>query len=431
MTDSTVIMMDKMSAQVQEQILQTYFDVKSGNRYSLIRTNMGGCDFSERPYTYLDTYGDFNLNTFRLAPEDTNLKMPMFKRINQLNPDVEYYFAPWTAPNWMKTNNMPDGKGSLVQDPAYLSTWAKYFMKYIQAYRDQGLNFQHFSLQNEPLAGMYTPHEWQETGWNATGENNFLLNYIVPEMIANGFDDITVQVFDGQRPETFSNYPENALKGAEKYLGDGGIKGFAVAIHWYADWVVDKFDKLSGKGLDKVYRKLHRTFGDNFYILGTEACMPIYKYPDWRTAADDRGNFHNGMRYSEDIIVDLNNHVVGWTDWNMVLDLSGGPNWAGNRHDAPIIVDPETDTYWKNPTFYHMGHFSKFLDQSFHVLEVSSGEDNDSDVIMTAATNDLFEVYVVLNKSFEAQTVKITSADGKTYQQEMEPRSVRTVVIKT
>ena len=28
----------------------------------------------------------------------------------------------------------------------------------------------------------------------------------------------------------------------------------------------------------------------------------------------------------------------GWVDWNLVLDINGGPNWAENYVDAPVIV---------------------------------------------------------------------------------------------
>ena len=80
----------------------------------------------------------------------------------------------------------------------------------------------------------------------------------------------------------------------------------------------------------------------------------------------------HGVYYSQDIITNLNQYYAGWTDWNMVLDKTGGPNWAGNRHDAPIIIDAQNNVFYKNPMFYHMGHFSKFLDDSFSVLESSN-----------------------------------------------------------
>lgn len=436
MTDSSVLLIDRMSQQVQNEILETYFDPIKGNRYTFVRTNMGGCDFSERVYTYLDTYGDFYLKTWHLSSEDTKLKIPMLKKINAMNPRIEgdestgvdYFFAPWTAPDWMKTNNRPDGKGTLVDDPNYKSTWAKYFIKYLQAYQEEGISFSHFSLQNEPMAGLYTSHQWQETGWNATGENDFLINYIIPELQENGFDDIIVQVLDGQRVFSGSNYANKALEGAEKFLNKG-IKGFSVAVHWYSDFAVDKMKRVSGKGLQKMWSKLSRTFGDNFYIHNTEACMPVNSYPPSRSAADDRGNWFHGMRYSEDIIIDLNNHISGWTDWNVVLDLSGGPNWAGNRHDAPIIVDTDTNTYWKNPMFYHMGHFSKFLDRTYTVYKVAGDTDN-SDVLIVAANNGTYEVFVILSKYYEKQAVEVVTSQGRVYNSVMEPRSIKTVVVK-
>lgn len=54
---------------------------------------------------------------------------------------------------------------------------------------------------------------------------------------------------------------------------------------------------------------------------------------------------------------DLNHYVVGWTDWNLVLDQTGGPNWVKNFVDSPVIVDAKRDVFYKQPTFYSMAHF--------------------------------------------------------------------------
>ena len=48
-------------------------------------------------------------------------------------------------------------------------------------------------------------------------------------------------------------------------------------------------------------------------------------------------------------------------DWNFALDLEGGPNWAANEVDAGIIVNATSGEFYKNPIFYAMGHFSKFI----------------------------------------------------------------------
>lgn len=432
MTDSSAILINELPENMQDAILNTYFDQETGNGYSLIRTNMGGCDFSERVYTYLDTPNDFELETFQLAPEDLNLKIPFYKKINQINENISYYFAPWTAPSWMKTNNAPDGKGRLIDDPKYYTTWAKYFVKFIQAYEEFGLTFDHFSLQNEPLAGMYTYHEWQETGWNSTGENIFLNQYIIQELEKAGIFDKTIQVMDGQRVFLAEKYPYKALEGAEDAVNSGLVKGVAVAIHWYIDWLVDGLFDRSGYFETKTYQDLNAIYGKtgNFYILNTEACMPIYKYPPSRTAFDDLGNWFHGQRYSEDIIQDLNHYVAGWTDWNIVLDKSGGPNWAGNRHDAPIISDTDTQTYYKNPMFYHMGHFSKFLNKNYTVKTVNSNRKNSGLVKMTAAVkNDNSEtVLVMLNNSFEDENINIQLDNGMYFQQVLEARSINTIV---
>ena len=81
LTDSTAILVAEQPADIQNLILETYFSRDTGNGYSMIRTNMGGCDFSVRNYTYAETPGDFGLVDFELAVEDTEFKIPILKRI--------------------------------------------------------------------------------------------------------------------------------------------------------------------------------------------------------------------------------------------------------------------------------------------------------------------------------------------------------------
>ena len=73
------------------------------------------------------------------------------------------------------------------------------------------------------------------------------------------------------------------------------------------------------------------------------------------------GDWNRGERYINNIIEDLNHWVVGWTDWNLVLDRQGGPNWAGNFVDAPIIVDPSKGEFYKQPMYFAMAHISRFI----------------------------------------------------------------------
>ena len=52
--------------------------------------------------------------------------------------------------------------------------------------------------------------------------------------------------------------------------------------------------------------------------------------------------------------------ILGWTDWNIALDMQGGPNWAGNFVDAPIIVNEAEGEFYKQPMYYALGHISRY-----------------------------------------------------------------------
>uniref|UniRef100_A0A8D2MZU9 Glucosylceramidase n=1 Tax=Zonotrichia albicollis TaxID=44394 RepID=A0A8D2MZU9_ZONAL len=69
------------------------------------------------------------------------------------------------------------------------------------------------------------------------------------------------------------------------------------------------------------------------------------------------GCWERGDHYSYSILTVMNHFVSGWTDWNLALDLGGGPNWVKNFVDSPVIVDGSKDVFYKQPMFYHMGHF--------------------------------------------------------------------------
>ena len=58
--------------------------------------------------------------------------------------------------------------------------------------------------------------------------------------------------------------------------------------------------------------------------------------------------------------------------------MNGGPNWAYNFVDAPIIVNKDTDEFYKNPMYYGLAHFSKFLpEQTYRIHHDDIGYDAD------------------------------------------------------
>ena len=47
------------------------------------------------------------------------------------------------------------------------------------------------------------------------------------------------------------------------------------------------------------------------------------------------------------ILQNLSHWSAGWVDWNLALNLQGGPNWVKNFVDSPIIVDAENGVFYK------------------------------------------------------------------------------------
>lgn len=52
---------------------------------------------------------------------------------------------------------------------------------------------------------------------------------------------------------------------------------------------------------------------------------------------------------------------MGWIDWNLALDVNGGPNYVDNYVDAPIIVNSTAGEFYKQPTYYVLTHFAKYV----------------------------------------------------------------------
>ncbi|KAI3410388.1 hypothetical protein GPALN_004489 [Globodera pallida] len=145
----------------------------------------------------------------------------------------------------------------------------------------------------------------------------------------------------------------DAFEMAQKIYGTPeGVEAIdGIAVHWY---VPSNFDKLE---------KTHNLRPDKF-ILASEACNGFLPHDHMVLL----GDWTRGRAYAHDILNDLRNWVVGWTDWNLCLDLEGGPNLVRNFADSPIIVNASADEFYKQPMFYAMAHFSRFVPRDSVVI---------------------------------------------------------------
>ena len=75
------------------------------------------------------------------------------------------------------------------------------------------------------------------------------------------------------------------------------------------------------------------------------------------------------------MIGDFNAGTVGWTDWNVLLDETGGPNHVGNFCFAPIIADTKAGKLIYTNAYYYIGHFSKFIRPGAKRISASTNRD--------------------------------------------------------
>ncbi|XP_018014405.1 lysosomal acid glucosylceramidase isoform X2 [Hyalella azteca] len=404
-TDSAAFNVLSLRPATQDQLLRAYYS-SSGLEYNLNRINIGGCDFSSRGYTYVDTEGDVALETFALQPEDLEQKIPVIHRINAMSDEeVLTFAAAWSAPGWMKTNGDLVGYGQLLE--TMYQPWAEYHVKFLDAYAAQNVSIWGISTQNEPTDGNIPGFSFNCMGWTPETQRKFLVENFGPALEQHGYDSLKVMVFDDQRPY-LPEWVSHILEDPEAFAYADGI-----AVHWYIDYVSDNILNLT-----------HHLYPDKF-ILATEACEGSNPGQE----AVILGSWHRLETYAADIIEDLENWVIGWVDWNIALDLEGGPNWSYNFVDSPIIVDAAADEFYKNPMYYAMGHFSKFIRRGAVHLQLNSVRDGG--LRTTAFRNpDGSVAIVILNRQDVAANVTITAEPRGALRVTAGAKSLKTLLFK-
>ncbi len=332
-TDSTAEVYAALPPAKQAEFMRAYYDKQEGIGYSLARTTIHSSDFSSASYTYIEE-GDKTLETFSID-HDRQARLPMIKQaIAAADGKLPLFASPWSAPAFMKTNNHMLRGGALL--PEYRQAWANYFVRFIQAYEKEGVPIWGITVQNEPMA----TQTWESMLYTAEEERDFLKQHLGPTMHAAGYADKKIIVWDHNR--------DMMLYRAQVILGDPEAAKYAwgLGFHWYETWA----------GFDPMYRNVAavtQAFPDKPVLL-TEAAVEKFdpaRYQHWP----------NAERYGTSMIHDLNNGAVGWTDWNMLLDEKGGPNHVGNYCFAPLHADTRTGELIYTPSYYYIGHFSKFI----------------------------------------------------------------------
>ena len=370
-TDASAEVFAKLPKNKQEELLQAYYNKDKGIGYSLVRTTIHSSDFSSESYTYI-TEGDKELKTFNIE-HDKKYKIPLLKRaIETTGGKLTLFASPWSPPAFMKTNNNMLRGGKLL--PEFYQPWANYYVKFIKSYEKEGIPVWGLTLQNEPMA----TQKWESCIYTAEEERDFLKNYLGPTLKKSGLGNTKITVWDhnrdliSQRSNTILNDPE-----ANKYV-------WGIGFHWYESW-------SGGEPMFENIRKVYDLY-PNKNLLFTEGCNENFKSENYQL-------WKNGERYGKSMINDFNNGTVGWTDWNILLDENGGPNHVGNFCFSPIHGDIKTGELIYTPSYYFIGHFSKFIQKGAKRIDCVTSRSN---LISTSFFNpDGKVVTVVMNQSSE------------------------------
>ncbi len=151
LTDSSAFLLSLLSPAKLDAVLRDLFDTRAGGiGFSVLRVPMGASDFTHRGnYTYNDLppgETDHEQKRFSIQPDEAYI-LPLLRRIRQINPALTVMASPWSAPAWMKTSKNMNG-GWL--DWSCYAAYARYFVRFIEAYAKAGVRVDYVTLQNEP-----------------------------------------------------------------------------------------------------------------------------------------------------------------------------------------------------------------------------------------------------------------------------------------
>lgn len=320
-----------MSKGQREAFLKRTFSPTEGYGVSYLRISIGCSDFSSRVYTLCDEEG---IEHFALQSDEIEYVIPVLKEILSVNPDVKIIASPWTCPRWMKTSETLSGSynswtGGRLR-PIRRSVYAQYFVKFIQAMKEQGINIYAVTPQNEPLnkgncASLYMP--WED-------EAPFV------RVLAGAFHDagITTKIYLYDH-----NYDYSGISSQTDYP----IKIYSQLGHNF-------------NGAELVAGSAWHDYGG----ASTELADIYSKASDKEIIFSESsiGTWNKGNMLSNTLIQEMRDMVLGTVNkmsravivWNLMLDDRRGPNLDGGCQTCFGAVDISSSDY---STLHYNGHY--------------------------------------------------------------------------
>ena len=328
LTGGSAEVINTLSASKKQELLQDLFGSGENSiAVSYLRISISASDLNSSVFSYNDLEpGQTDINLTKFSLEKDRGVINLLKEILAINPKIKILGSPWSAPVWMKTNGSTIG-GSLK--PEYYGVYAQYFVKYIQAMKNEGITVDAITIQNEPLHGGNNPSMVMTAEEQAT----FVKQSLGPAFKNAGINTkIIVYDHNCDRPD----YPIAVLsdKDASPYI-DGA------AFHLYG--------------------------GDISALSSVRSTFPtknVYFTEQW-TASN--GNFGGDLKWhTKNVVIgSMRNWSKNALEWNLANDPQFKPYTSGGctMCKGAITVN-STENYAKNVSYYIIAHASKFVPQN-------------------------------------------------------------------
>lgn len=393
MTGSASINLAQMTSQLQQYVYRDYYSQLEGANFNWLRMPIGACDFDIEPWQYnLTPINDTALTGFKeLDPHDA-LKVQQIqelKRVSGIGDDLKVMFSAWSPPPWMKSNNAFSGSSFLLTE--YYSTWALFHLKFLQLMKMHNISAYAITTGNEPSSALFLSAyvNFLSLGWFPSDQGRWIREYLGPAMRQSEFADVKIFAVDDQR--YILDWFLNVMGEKSMEYIDG------IAVHWYTDSVISPIflDRVVERYPDKP-------------LMNTESSTGALWFD---TPGILLGSWNRAEYVSVRIMEDLLHGVTGWIEWNLVLDIYGGPNYAGNYVDGLIIFNKIAMEYYKQPWYYVFGHFSKFIPEgSVRICANPDGTSRtNSNISMVAFTTPNGTISVVLSNKGDTETTVTVS----------------------
>ena len=385
-TESVAYSYSLLNEDNKNNLIKDYFS-KDGLNYNFIRTHINSSDFSLSSYSYSN---ERDLSDFSID-HDKNMLIPMIKNIINENKNINILSTPWSPPEFMKSNNSMLNGGYLKEE--YYSLYAEYLVKYINSYKDEGININYLNIQNELGASQI----WESCLFTYENEYKFINKYLYPLLKKNNID-INLLCFDHNKDNIY-DYAKNIFKLDKNNI----IKG--IGYHYYTGDHFNNINILSNLYKDKL-------------LIHTEGCCGLSKFRK-------RRSIPNALIYAHDIIGDVNNGCNAYIDWNILLNYKGGPNHTGNYCYSPVMLTKNNKSYKKNLAYYYIGHISKYINNAT-VIEHSKYTSDLS--VLSFINKDKTITTIILNESKKTLPYNIV-INNKCVSGIINPYQIETLII--